>query len=85
MYSKPNTLTLTFQWDTYDAPCPAAMFGLDATLKGLSKTLLFPAKADVAWQWLEDEGYVAKSWSNGERIACAGYIRPVTVTFRLQA
>ena len=77
-----RTATLTFTWDAYHAPTPDALFGVDGKTQvtGLP-ALSWPAKADVAWSWLESNGFIPTMVAFGKRQPVAGYVRPATIHF----
>jgi len=77
-----RTATLTFTWDAYRAPTPDALFGVDGETQASGlPALSWPAKADLAWSWLEDHGFKPTTVEFGKRQPIAGYMRPATIHF----
>lgn len=83
-----NLVKLTIEWDAYRDPTPLECFGLDADVTGLpsvarNNSVWFPHKADVAWNWLVDNGYVptGKVEQVSPRKPFGGFVRLVAVDF----
>jgi hypothetical protein len=84
--TEAKVVVLTLEWDSYDFPTELSLFGLDAEIAGIAsegKTVWFPHKADIAWRYLVDNGFVpATRYCNGKRKTYGSYVRPIHVTFR---
>lgn len=81
-------VTLTIEWDAYHNPTDTLeLYGLDAEVKGYpgvdpSKTLWWPHKADIAHDWLTDNGFAPVNYKQtSARKPFSGYKRLMSISF----